>query len=61
MSHLAVLNPIMSHICLRQALASQWAARLVLLWATAFPLGGGRLTLADDLGIVACDDVPKVR
>ena len=45
---------------LRQALASQWAARFVLLRAAAFPLGRSRLALADNLSIVAGYDVPKV-
>ena len=45
---------------LRQALASQWAARLILLRATAFPLGRGLLAFADDLRIVAGNDVAEV-
>ena len=43
-----------------QALASQWTGGLVLCWATALPLGCVSLALANDLGVLAGDDVPKV-
>ena len=42
-----------------QALASQWTGGLVLLWAAALPLVQCGLALANDLGVVAGDDVPK--
>ena len=43
-----------------QALASQRTGGLVLLWAAALPLVQCGLALADDLGVVAGNDVPKV-
>ena len=44
-----------------QALASQWTVGLVLLGAAALSLPQGSLALADDLGVVAGDDVTNIR
>ena len=51
---------LVDDIC-SQALASKWTVWLVRVRAVALPLGCLLLPLADDLGVVAGDDVTDVR